>query len=313
MTDLVVLFHPGLHSDDLASQERRWASDPDCAPQMRHRVAFTEVLPAHLDRAGFLRSILTGSQDGPAFPAQKHLTLPEILAHFNYACSAGADDPFRAGRDLEACGLPGPLPGARAALEAMLARRDRKQALLLFSSGLEPAELFAAVNRAGRAATTCIALFGAPRALDKAASPDFHKRHRLRFPALFLFPERLEARREEAPIGAMELLPTLLEILGLPPHVRKGLPAIAGESHYESLASGRAVSERLQCLWTPVAPRRVVQKGMHKLIIDEQGLRLYRLDKDPEEGRNVLDSERDTWRVLADALLAQEDRLAKGP
>jgi hypothetical protein len=309
MIDLIVQIHPGLMTGGIQELTDTLASDPATAPAASSLIAFTDMLPVHLDPAGFLASILTGSQDGPSFPYPRHIGLPRILSFYGYDSGWSADPDFWDVVDPAFAGVPSVASGPREALRGLLAEEEGKTCLLLFSS-LDPAEIVRTVAASGRAERTCMAFIGVPAALLDPSLAEGAHHLALRFPAAIVFQGRLTARRIDIPVGAMDLLPTLLETIGLPPFLRNDAPAIEGSSHYESLLTGAPIQPGIHHVWLPAKPRRVSQRGMHKLVIDGNGLRLHFLDRDPAESENVLAQHREIWTDLADSLLEKEDRLS---
>lgn len=135
----------------------------------------------------------------------------------------------------------------------------------------------------------------------------------VRVPLLFHWPRGLPAGvRIETPVSSVDLLPTLLDLIGA-----ESLPALPGRS--------------LAPLWrrTDVAPRPVflelsppkpyrlaVVDGSWKLIVDpgdRNAAELYELTSDPGETRNLAAAETERLRAMKDKLRAWRRALPLAP
>ena len=118
----------------------------------------------------------------------------------------------------------------------------------------------------------------------------------VRVPLVFHIPG-VEARTVEQPVQNLDIVPTLLDYLGLP---AVGL-TLEGESLRPLIDKGTA-GDPLQ--YSLSGPYRSVADGRFKLIQDLGGeaFWLFDLQKDPGETRDVLAAERRTFHRLRDAL-----------
>jgi hypothetical protein len=125
----------------------------------------------------------------------------------------------------------------------------------------------------------------------------------LRVPLLVHWPGALGPRRVADPVGLVDLVPTLLDLAGLPPltgldgvsleeQVRRGSPAERRDLYFESLFG------ELRFGW---APLRGVRRGTAKYISAPRP-ELYDLGNDPDERHN-------RWPDAADEVADLEERL----
>lgn len=313
MTDLILLVNPRLLSMGIDGMERVLRVDPATAEAASSMVSFTDLLPVHLDPRGFLSSLLTGSEEGPTFPFLRHLGLAHILSFYEYEASWSAEAGFWDAISPTFAGVPNLAQGPWEALEEFCTTSEGKRALILFSSSVEPRHILKLVGSSARAGRTCMAFIGVPGALLDPSLAERAHHICLRFPASICFPGRLPARRVTVPLSAMDFLPTLLETLGLPPFLRKDVLPILGTSHFSRILDGTEVVPGNHHAWLPGKSLRVSQRGMEKLVVDNTGLRLHFIDRDPDENADVHKENRDTWVELVDSLLKAEDRLLPAP
>lgn len=114
----------------------------------------------------------------------------------------------------------------------------------------------------------------------------------LRVPLLLSWPGVLPVgRRVSGQFRSVDLLPTLLELIGLPS------PPVSGESRARALLAGDSVGENgsyAETLYGQIhfgyAPLRALRRGGWKYI-DAPRPELYRLDTDPGETRNLVEIE----------------------
>jgi arylsulfatase A-like enzyme/Flp pilus assembly protein TadD len=134
----------------------------------------------------------------------------------------------------------------------------------------------------------------------------------LRVPLILWQPELLHARVVEAPARHVDLLPTLLDVLGLespPTDGRSLLPLAAGRGGSNGAASYfESLSPQLQRGWAPLYG---VVRGSDKLV-ELPIVELYDLDADPAENRNLAGERPGLVRELR-ALLAELRRDDAGP
>ncbi len=125
-------------------------------------------------------------------------------------------------------------------------------------------------------------------------------------PLVVHFPGRLEPRESRAQARLVDVVPTALELLGLPP-----LPGIDGVSLVPALdGKAQQVPAALlesQRAWRSYgwAPLKAVRSEGFKLIVAPRP-ELYDLGKDPAETRNLVDADRRRARELADLLRGLE-------
>lgn len=129
----------------------------------------------------------------------------------------------------------------------------------------------------------------------------------VRVPLILCWPRRWRSRRVDRNAAIVDLMPTILEALGIRPpdgiHGRSLLPLInGGESGWEDMAFGEYPKPEGR------GPRlRMTVKGQRKLVLNLEGeSELYDLETDPDEMVNLL---RDPRRLpdaepLREALLA---------
>lgn len=125
----------------------------------------------------------------------------------------------------------------------------------------------------------------------------------LRVPLVLAVPGEPPARVSE-PVSIVDIAPTLLELLGVAaddrgPGVSLLRPQVAGER--------TLVAEDL--LYGP--PRRAAIRWPWKLKVDGRRARLYRLDRDRDETRDVADRHRDIVAALRQDLAASAERAAE--
>jgi arylsulfatase A-like enzyme/cytochrome c-type biogenesis protein CcmH/NrfG len=135
----------------------------------------------------------------------------------------------------------------------------------------------------------------------------------VRVPLLLWHPPSLAPARVSGLARLVDLAPTLLDLLGLPP-----LPGASGRSLVPSLASGVVEPPAPVYLeanhpaafygWSALRAFRTEQ---WKLVLAPRR-ELYRLDEDPLEGTNLLDREPGTAQRLESSLRALEERLSTG-
>ena len=125
----------------------------------------------------------------------------------------------------------------------------------------------------------------------------------LRVPLLIHWPGVLEPRRLAAPVGIVDLVPTLLDLAGLPPldgldgvsledQVRRGTPIPRRDLYFESLFG------ELRFGW---APLRGVRRGTAKYVRAPRP-ELYDLGSDPGERHNRWSAARDEGTDLEERL-----------
>jgi arylsulfatase A-like enzyme len=118
----------------------------------------------------------------------------------------------------------------------------------------------------------------------------------LRVPLIICAPS-LTARRVTATASLVDVFPTVLQLLGIPPHVPHDgislMPALAGRA----LPSRAIYAESMYAAHSGVGPLRMIRDCEFKFI---DGLRpeLYDLDRDPDERHNIGDAHLATASVL---------------
>ncbi len=128
----------------------------------------------------------------------------------------------------------------------------------------------------------------------------------LRVPLLMRFPPDagVAPRRIAVPTETVDLLPTLLDFLGLP------VPPEAEGASLWPLIAGRADAPEKSEVVVSTAWRdlHAIRSGPYKLILDRDGrAELYDLRSDPEEQRDLGDTERETAAVLRRRLTSLVD------
>ena len=122
----------------------------------------------------------------------------------------------------------------------------------------------------------------------------------IRVPGIFRWPEQFETAVVDVPATALDIMPTLTELLGL------GLPrdrVVDGES-LATLLTGRSVFERKRPLFwsipTPDGLEYAVRQGDWKLILDHAAVPVYLFDlkSDPYEITNLLEQQLETAAML---------------
>ena len=122
----------------------------------------------------------------------------------------------------------------------------------------------------------------------------------IRVPGIFRWPEQFETAVVDVPATALDIMPTLTELLGL------GLPrdrVVDGES-LATLLTGRSVFERKRPLFwsipTPDGLEYAVRQGDWKLILDHAAVPVYLFDlkSDPYEITNLLEQQLETAAIL---------------
>ncbi len=136
----------------------------------------------------------------------------------------------------------------------------------------------------------------------------------LHVPLILRWPGHLPAgRRIAQTVRLFDLMPTLLEEIGLPVpgglQARSLAPLIRGEGGQWPPALAEAVKEAPQ--------NKVIVQGPWKLLawLDRNRFELYNLDDDPHEQTNLADHYPDRvaqLRALLDAQLAENQRLGRG-
>jgi arylsulfatase A-like enzyme len=148
--------------------------------------------------------------------------------------------------------------------------------------------LLEALRRRGLLDTTAVALlsdhgegFGAHRHLQHTVTL-FEELIRIAF---VLRVPGVPGQRVRDVVRASDLAPTLLNLLGLPaPNEFKGLPIALRDGRFEALPARVVVAETQR-----FADLRALRVGRFKLIQDRASgrARLYNLDEDPDEQRNL--------------------------
>jgi len=129
----------------------------------------------------------------------------------------------------------------------------------------------------------------------------------LRTPMILSLPGARRAAVIEAPVENRDLMPTILDYLGID---ATALP-LEGQSLRPLIEEGRAVRERA---FAQQLGFRSVADRSHKLIVDlyTGGFTLFDLEADPGETRDVLHQQRREFRALKDALWAHLDAVEGG-
>ncbi|MBL9025545.1 MAG: sulfatase-like hydrolase/transferase [Myxococcales bacterium] len=120
-----------------------------------------------------------------------------------------------------------------------------------------------------------------------------------RVPLLVHYPAALEPRDDFTPVSTLDVLPTVVDLMGAPPH-----PAFQGESFRDTEASERSgVFLNIQG-WKHYEG---VVCGRYKLVFDPDSREseLYDLIADPNEERNLAFSRPELAAALRDTLRAQ--------
>jgi glucan phosphoethanolaminetransferase (alkaline phosphatase superfamily) len=122
-----------------------------------------------------------------------------------------------------------------------------------------------------------------------------------RVPVFLSWPKGLEAAERDEPVSNMDVMPTVLELLELPPHPAfqgrsflKARPESVGKHGVYINIQGLRFADGLVC-WP------------YKLILDRTSTQqcLFDLSRDPKEERNLLLDEPEITRRLADTLRMQ--------
>lgn len=111
----------------------------------------------------------------------------------------------------------------------------------------------------------------------------------MRIPLVLHAPKQFPSRRVKTPVGAQDILPTLMELAGADPH--KLACPIDGSS-LVSLASGEEQAERVvyaeYCAEGSVAPMIMLRQGRFKFnYCEADPLQLFDLTTDPQELNNL--------------------------
>ncbi|MDH5672913.1 MAG: sulfatase [Myxococcales bacterium] len=127
-----------------------------------------------------------------------------------------------------------------------------------------------------------------------------HERE-VRVPLLLHWPKRIAPGASTLGVSTLDIMPTVLELLGLPPH-----PAHQGASFAKLSRGGRrgrALYMTLQGLRYADAilcwPYKLVHESSHARFL------LYDLERDPEEAHNLIGEQRAVGRLLGQRLLSQ--------
>jgi choline-sulfatase len=134
----------------------------------------------------------------------------------------------------------------------------------------------------------------------------------LRVPLLMAGPGVPVGQVIDTPVGTVDLVPTILGLLGLP--AREGLPgrdlgpALRGSHLAPEALYAESLFGRLNCRWSSL---RVIRRGEWKLIEGSKP-ELYDLAEDPGETKNVVDRDQQVAETLRGILKAAVAKMAPG-
>ena len=132
-----------------------------------------------------------------------------------------------------------------------------------------------------------------------------------RVPCLARWPGRIAAGGvHDATTMTMDLLPTFLEMVGLPLPPADGPTALDGVSLAPVLFRGEPLAERT--LFWQTGDMKAVRRGSWKVVIEHDGpAQLYDLTTDLAERKNLAAQEPDRLRAMLDALATWQRQTAK--
>ena len=135
----------------------------------------------------------------------------------------------------------------------------------------------------------------------------------IRVPLIMRWPGRLPAAATSPQVAiTMDLTATILSVAGVP---RGDRPALDGIDLLPLLAEGASTAER-RLFWRIVNPRtqqKAVREGPWKLLIDGDTSRLFDLEADPGERRDLSDAHPERVRALTAAIHAWERDVDAAP
>jgi arylsulfatase A-like enzyme len=131
-----------------------------------------------------------------------------------------------------------------------------------------------------------------------------------RVPCIVRWPGRIAAGGvSDATMMTMDLLPTFLELAGLPPPSADGPFALDGVSLVSALVRGAPIAERTLFWWT--GDMKAVRRGTWKVVIQhDQPAELYDLASDLGERKNLAAREPERLREMLAAYEAWEAQFA---
>ncbi len=127
----------------------------------------------------------------------------------------------------------------------------------------------------------------------------------IRVPLLFWIPGVAEPATRSSPVSNLDIVPTILDLLGLEP------PPMAGRSLRQVLASDEPVPA---LSFSAMGPYRSANDTRHKLIqhLGKESYELYDLHQDPAERHNLLPGERREFHRLKKELLLWSSEVETG-
>ncbi|HXV64806.1 MAG TPA: sulfatase-like hydrolase/transferase, partial [Vicinamibacteria bacterium] len=124
----------------------------------------------------------------------------------------------------------------------------------------------------------------------------------LRIPLILRFPGAPAGKRIPGLARILDVTPTILDLLGLPPLRKAGgqslVARIEGKPLSEPVAYAETFVPRFHYGWSEL---RAVRRGRHKLVLAPRP-ELFDLEEDPEETRNLVEEEVALARSLEDEL-----------
>lgn len=132
-----------------------------------------------------------------------------------------------------------------------------------------------------------------------------------RVPCIAWWPGRIPAGGvSDATTMTMDLLPTILELAGIPLPPADGPAALDGVSLVPALFRGERVAERT--LFWQTGDMKAVRRGPWKLVIEhDQPAELYHLTNDLSERKNLASAEPERLHELQNALAAWQAQFTK--